>query len=75
MRVDIDGVVIDTEGLILASSNLAASIEQLAQAIQQLAANNAALSAEEKEILLSAVKSVDRRTTESGASQGGFGAG
>lgn len=59
MRVDIDRVVIDTEGLILASSNLAASIEQLAQAIQQLAANNATLSAEEKEILLSAVKSVD----------------
>jgi uncharacterized phage infection (PIP) family protein YhgE len=59
LRVDIDRVVIDTEGLIVASSNLAASIEQLAQAIQQLSANSASLSAEEKEILLGAVESVD----------------
>lgn len=59
MRVDIDRVVIDTEGLIVASSSLAASIEKLAQAIQQLSANSATLSAEEKEILLGAVESVD----------------
>ena len=59
MRVDIDRVVIDTEGLIVASANLAGSIEKLAQAIQQLSANSETLSAEQKEILLAAVESVD----------------
>jgi len=60
MRVSIDRVVIDTEGLAIASGALANSIDQLALAIQQLSTNSAALSAEEKEILLGAVKSVDQ---------------
>lgn len=60
MRVNIDRVVIDTEGLAIASGKLANSIDQLALAIQQLSTNSAALSAEEKEILLNAVKSVDQ---------------
>jgi hypothetical protein len=60
MRVSIDRVVVDTEGLAIASGALANSINQLALALQQLSTNSAALSAEEKEILLSAVKSVDQ---------------
>jgi uncharacterized phage infection (PIP) family protein YhgE len=60
VRVNIDRVVIDTEGLAIASAQLASSIDQLALAIQQLSANSAALGAEEKEILLNAVKSVDQ---------------
>ncbi len=60
MRVNIDRVVIDTEGLAIASGKLATSIEQLALAIQQLSTSSAAFSAEEKEILLNAVKSVDQ---------------
>lgn len=60
MRVSIDRVVIDTEGLAIASGALANSTDQLARAIQQLSTNSTALGAEEKEILLSAVKSVDQ---------------
>ena len=60
LSVNIDRVVIDTEGLAIASGKLANSIDQLALAIQQLSNNSAALSAEEKEILLSAVRSVDQ---------------
>ncbi len=60
IRVGVDRVVIDNEGLAIASENLANSIDRLAFAIQQLSINSAALSAEEKEILLNAVKSVDQ---------------
>jgi len=60
MRVNIDRVVIDTEGLVIASGSLADSIDRLALAIQQLSTNSEALSAEEKEILLQAVSSVDQ---------------
>lgn len=60
MSVNIDRVVIDTEGLAIASGKLANSIDQLALAIQQLSTNSAALSAEDKGILLSAVRSVDQ---------------
>lgn len=60
MRVNIDRVVIDTEGLVIASGSLAGSIDRLALAIQQLSSNSEALSAEDKEILLKAVASVDQ---------------
>ena len=60
VRVNIDRVVIDTQGLAIASGQLANSIDQLALAIQQLSTDSATLSAEEKEILLNAVKSVDQ---------------
>jgi len=60
MRVNIDRVVIDTEGLVIASGSLADSIDRLALAIQQLSSNSEALSAEDKELLLKAVSSVDQ---------------
>ncbi|MDH3762421.1 MAG: hypothetical protein OEU50_15680 [Gammaproteobacteria bacterium] len=60
MRVNIDRIVIDTQGLVIASGSLADSIDRLALAIQQLSADSEALSAEEKEILLKAVSSVDQ---------------
>lgn len=59
MRVNIDRVVIDTEGLIIASGSLAKSIDRLALVVEQLSGNSEALSAEEREILLQAVSSLD----------------
>lgn len=59
LGVNIDRIVINTEGLTQASSKLAESVNNLAQAIGRLSTNNSSLSAEEKQILLSAIKSVD----------------
>ncbi len=60
VNVSIDRLAIDTEGLSLASGRLAESIDKLAGAIQQLSANGEALGADEKQVLLEAVKSVDQ---------------
>ena len=59
LQVSVDRVTIDTQGLIQASENLSVAIEKLAASIEQLSTNSAALSEQDKELMMSAVKSVD----------------
>lgn len=57
LSVTVDRVEVDTAGLAAASASLAASIERLAIAIGQSSGDSAALSDEEKQTLLDAVRS------------------
>jgi hypothetical protein len=59
LAVNIDRVEINTEGLTIASAKLAESVNRLARAIEQLSTGSASLNAEEKQVLLAAVSSVD----------------
>lgn len=60
LEVTVDNVVINTNGLVAASNTLADSIDAMAQAMRSLSSDDANLSAEEREALLSAVTSVDK---------------
>jgi hypothetical protein len=60
LEVTVDNVVINTNGLVAASKTLADSIDAMAQAMENLSSDDANLSAEEREALLSAVTSVDK---------------
>lgn len=60
VSISIDRVVIDTEGLTRASARLAESIDRLALGLQQLSTDSEALDAEEKQVLLQAVASVEQ---------------
>ena len=59
LRVSVDRVTIDTQGLIQASENLSNAIGRLAVSIEQLSTNSDALSEQDREMMLNAVKSVD----------------
>jgi hypothetical protein len=60
LEVTVDNVVINTNGLVAASNTLADSIDAMAQAMESLSSDDANMSAEEREALLSAVTSVDK---------------
>ena len=60
LEVTVDNVVINTNGLVAASNTLADSIDAMAQAMESLSSDDANLSAEQREVLLSAVTSVDK---------------
>jgi preprotein translocase subunit SecG len=60
VEVSVDNLVINTVGLVSASNTLASSIDALAQALEKMASADATLTANEREALLSAVKSVDK---------------
>ncbi len=60
LSLSIDRVVIETEGVTQASNRLADSVDRLALALQQLSTRSDALDAADKQVLLDAIRSVDR---------------
>ncbi len=63
LSVNVDRVEVDIEGLAAASETLAGSIDRLALAIGRLSGDSAALSDEEKRILLEAVQSTQQASS------------
>ena len=60
LDVRVDKLEINTHGLVDASNNLSQAIDRLSQAFEQLAKDNQTMSAEEKQVLLESVSSVNQ---------------
>lgn len=63
LQVSVDNVVIDSAGIAAASKTLAQAIDRLAQSIEKISSQGTDFTAEEREALLRAVKSVDKAST------------